>query len=89
MEQILLERIREKAYADIYDVMLQKKDEAIQSSEQKINGYCDTQTRIKARKESIMSSLDLLDAITSESSVSDAICGCSSTKFICMSRMES
>ena len=72
MEQILWERIRDKAHADIYDVMLQKRDEAIQSAEQQINEYRDAQASLEARKESMQPGIDLLDAITSESSVSDA-----------------
>ena len=70
--QILMERIRDKAHADIYDVMLQKRDEAIQSAEQQINEYRDAQASLEARKESMQPGIDLLDAITSESSVSDA-----------------
>ena len=72
VEQILMERIRDKAHADIYDVMLQKRDEAIQSAEQQINEYRNAQASIEARKESMRPSIDLLDAITSEGSVSDA-----------------
>ena len=72
VEQILMERIRDKAHADIYDVMLQKRDEAIQSAEQQINEYRDAQASLEARKESMRPGIDLLDAITSESSVSDA-----------------
>ena len=72
VEQILMERIRDKAHADIYDVMLQKRDEAIQSAEQQINEYRDAQASLEARKESMQPGIDLLDAITSESSVSDA-----------------
>ena len=72
VEQILMERIRDKAHADIYDVMLQKRDEAIQSAEQQINEYRDAQASIEARKESMRPSIELLDAITSEGSVSDA-----------------
>lgn len=72
VEQILMERIRDKAHADIYDAMLQKRDEAIQSAEQQINEYRDAQASIEARKESMRPGIDLLDAITSESSVSDA-----------------
>lgn len=72
VEQILMERIRDKAHADIYDVMLQKRDEAIQSAEQQINEYRDAQASIEARKEAMRPGIDLLDAITSEGSVSDA-----------------
>ena len=72
VEQILMERIRDTAHADIYDVMLQKRDEAIQSAEQQINEYRDAQASLEARKESMQPGIDLLDAITSESSVSDA-----------------
>lgn len=72
VEQILMERIRDKAHADIYDVMLQKRDEAIQSAEQQINEYRDAQASIEARKESMRPGIDLLDAIASEGSVSDA-----------------
>lgn len=72
VEQILMERIRDKAHADIYDVMLQKRDEAIQSAEQQINEYRDAQASLEARKESMRPGIDLLDTITSESSVSDA-----------------
>ena len=72
VEQILMERIRDKAHADIYDVMLQKRDEAIQSAEQQINEYRDAQASFEARKESMRPGIDLLDAITSEGSVSDA-----------------
>lgn len=72
VEQILMERIRDKAHANIYDVMLQKRDEAIQSAEQQINEYRDAQASIEARKESMRPSIDLLDAITSEGSVIDA-----------------
>ena len=72
VEQILMERIRDKAHADIYDAMLQKRDEAIQSAEQQINEYRDAQASIEARKESMRPSIDLLDAITSEGNVSDA-----------------
>ena len=72
VEQILMERIRDKAHADIYDVMLQKRDEAIQSAEQQINEYRDAQASIEARKESMRPGIDLLDAITSEGNVSDA-----------------
>ena len=72
VEQILMERIRDKAHADIYDVMLQKRDEAIQSAEQQINEYRDAQASIEARKESMRPGIDLLDTITSEGSVSDA-----------------
>lgn len=72
VEQILMERIRDKAHADIYDVMLQKRDEAIQSAEQQINEYRDAQASIEARKESMRPGIDLLDAITSEGGVSDA-----------------
>lgn len=72
VEQILMERIRDKAHANIYDVMLQKRDEAIQSAEQQINEYRDAQASIEARKESMRPGIDLLDAITSEGSVSDA-----------------
>ena len=72
VEQILMERIRDKAHANIYDVMLQKRDEDIQSAEQQINEYRDAQASIEARKESMRPSIDLLDAITSEGSVSDA-----------------
>ena len=50
VEQILMERIRDKAHADIYDVMLQKRDEAIQSAEQQINEYRDAQASLEARK---------------------------------------
>lgn len=72
VEQILMERIRDKAHANIYDVMLQKRDEAIQSAEQQINEYRDAQASLEARKESMRPGIDLLDTITSESSVSDA-----------------
>lgn len=72
VEQILMERIRDKAHANIYDVMLQKRDEAIQSAEQQINEYRDAQASLEARKESMRPGIDLLDAITSEGSVSDA-----------------
>lgn len=72
VEQILMERIRDKAHADIYDVMLQKRDEAIQSAEQQINEYRDAQASLEARKESMRPGIDLLDAIASEGSVSDA-----------------
>lgn len=72
VEQILMERIRDKAHADIYDVMLQKRDEAIQSAEQQINEYRDAQASLEARKESMRPGIDLLDAITSEGGVSDA-----------------
>ena len=72
VEQILMERIRDKAHADIYDVMLQKRDEAIQSAGQQINEYRDAQESIEARKESMRPGIDLLDAITSEGGVSDA-----------------
>ena len=72
VEQILMERIRDKAHADIYDVMLQKRDEAIQSAEQQINEYRDAQASLEARKESMQPGIDLLDAITSEGNVSDA-----------------
>ena len=72
VEQILMERIRDKAHADIYDVMLLKRDEAIQSAEQQINEYRDAQASLEARKESMRPGIDLLDAITSEGSVSDA-----------------
>lgn len=72
VEQILMERIRDKAHADIYDVMLQKRDEAIQSAEQQINEYRDAQASLEARKESMRPGIDLLDTITSEGSVSDA-----------------
>ena len=72
VEQILMERIRDKAHADIYDVMLQKRDEAIQSAEQQINEYRDAQASLEARKESMRPGIDLLDAITSEGNVSDA-----------------
>ena len=54
------------------DMMLQKRDEAIQSAEQQINEYRDAQASLEARKESMQPGIDLLDAITSESSVSDA-----------------
>ena len=52
--------------------MLQKRDEAIQSAEQQINEYRDAQASIEARKESMRPGINLLDAITSEGSVSDA-----------------
>ena len=53
-----MERIRDKAHADIYDVMLQKRDEAIQSAEQQINEYRDAQASIEARKESMRPGID-------------------------------
>lgn len=52
-EEILLERIRERSHADVYDRMLENCEKEMESIKQKVSEYSDAERTIKARKKEI------------------------------------
>ena len=72
LKSLLLERIRDKAHADIYDDMIAKCESQIAWLEKEINSILDYNATIKSRKSDIKSTIELLEKIVKEGEISDA-----------------
>ncbi len=70
-EEILLERIRDKAHADVYSKMLEDCENDIESLSQKIIAFQDIAKTVKKRKKDLQSSLKLMDSIIEEGAISN------------------
>ncbi len=70
-EEILLERIRDKAHADVYTKMLEDCEKDIESLSQKIIAFQDIAKVVKKRKKDLQSSLELMDSIIAEGAISN------------------
>ncbi len=70
-EEILLERIRDKAHADVYSKMLKDCEKDIESLSQKIIAFQDIAKTVKKRKNDLQSSLNLMDSIIEEGAISN------------------
>lgn len=70
-EEILLERIRDKAHADVYSKMLKDCEKDIESLSQKIIAFQDIAKTVKKRKNDLQSSLKLMDSIIEEGAISN------------------
>lgn len=71
-EEILLERIRDRSHADVYDRMLENCEKEMESIKQKISEYSDAESTIKARKKEIKKSIELIDSIIADGAISDS-----------------
>lgn len=72
LKSLLLERIRDKAHADIYDDMIAKCELQIAWLEKEINSILDYNATIKSRKSDIKSTIELLEKIVQEGEITDA-----------------
>ena len=72
LKSLLLERIRDKAHADIYDDMIAKCESQIAWLEKEINSILDYNATIKSRKSDIKSTIELLEKIVQEGEITDA-----------------
>ena len=71
-KEILLERIRDKAHADVYDEMLTSCESDIKRIEQELYDIEHYSETIKKRKAEMKRTVDLIDQIISEGQISDA-----------------
>ena len=70
-EEILLERIRDKAHADVYSKMLEDCEKDIESLSKKIIAFQDIAKTVKKRKNDLQTSLKLMDSIIEEGAISN------------------
>ena len=70
-QEILLERIRDKAHADAYTEMLKKCEDDIQSLMDEIKSITDYDSTIKKRRKEIKHSTELIEQIVKDGAVSD------------------
>lgn len=71
-KEILLERIRDREHADIYTEMLEKCESDIQKLENEIKSIQDYNSTIKKRKAEMKDSVEIIEEIIKEGSISDA-----------------
>lgn len=71
-KEILLERIRDREHADIYTEMLEKCESDIQKLEDEIKSIQDYNSTIKKRKAEMKDSVEIIEEIIKEGSISDA-----------------
>ena len=65
-EEILLERIRDRAHSDVYTKMLEDCEKDIENLSQKIIAFQDIAKTVKKRKNDLQSSLELMNRIIEE-----------------------
>lgn len=70
-EEILLERIRDRAHADVYTKMLEDCEKDIENLSQKIIAFQDIAKTVKKRKNDLQSSLELMNRIIEEGAISN------------------
>lgn len=70
-EQILLERIRDRNRADVYDRMLANCENEIANIKRQLAEYNDAEKTIKERKKEIKKSIELIDSIIADGAISD------------------
>ena len=71
-QNILLERIRDKARASIYTDMLEKCEKEIADIEKRIADMKDIESTVKNRKSELKNSTEVLERIAAEGAISDA-----------------
>lgn len=71
-KEILLERIRDREHADIYTEMLEKCESDIQKLEDEIKSIQYYNSTIKKRKAEMKDSVEIIEEIIKEGSISDA-----------------
>ena len=71
-QNILLERIRDKARAGIYTDMLEKCEREIADLEKRIADMKDIESTVKNRKAELKSSVEVLERIAAEGAISDS-----------------
>ena len=71
-KEILLERIRDREHADIYTEMLEKCESDIQKLEDEIKSIQDYNSTIKKRKAEMKDSVEIIEEIIKEGTISDA-----------------
>ena len=69
---ILLERIRDREHAEVYDEMLKSCEADIKSFTEQIEGIRNYDETIKKRKTEIKEGIDMLDEIVRNGAISDA-----------------
>lgn len=70
-EQILLERIRDRNRADVYDRMLANCENEMANIKRQLVEYKDVEKTIKERKKEIKKSIELIDSIIADGAISD------------------
>jgi len=71
-EEILLERIRDRSRAEVYDRMLTNCENEMDNIKRKLSEYSDSENVIKERKRELKKSIELIDSIISDKAISDA-----------------
>ena len=71
LENILMERIRDREHADVYTVMLEKCEIDIAGLKQQIDEIRDFNLAIKRRKTEMKQSIEIIDEIVSAEAISD------------------
>ena len=71
-QEILLERIRDKAHEEIYTKMLKICEDDIERIKNEIESITDYNTTIKKRKAEMKESIDIIEQIIQEGAISDA-----------------
>ena len=71
-QEILLERIRDKAHEEIYTKMLKICEDDIERLKNEIESITDYNTTIKKRKAEMKESIDIIEQIIQEGAISDA-----------------
>ena len=71
-QEILLERIRDKAHEEIYTKMLKICEDDIERLKNEIESITDYNTTIKKRKAEMKESIDIIEQIIKEGAISDA-----------------
>jgi hypothetical protein len=72
LENILLERIRDREHADIYTGMLEKCETDIKSFKKQLEDFRDFDTTIRKRKAEMKQNIDLIDEIVAVGAISNA-----------------
>ena len=72
LKALLLERVRDRAHAEIYDEMITKCESQIANIEKEIKEITNFDKAIKSRKSDMCSAIDLLERIIKEGEISDA-----------------
>jgi len=71
IEQILMERIHDKANAERYNKMIEKRELEIAQSRERIENYQNIEATVQKRKAGMKHSIDLLDEIVANGGISD------------------
>lgn len=72
MEEILMERIRDKAYAERYDRMIQKREEQIAQAKKKIAELENLGQTIRSRQAKLKKDISLIDEILADGQMTEA-----------------